>query len=540
MQKCTLSLVLWMDVLVAWMGGAGLPFRLKQHGQDGRVPTALAVVWKLEGARLPRLHEGTCHGCYGDKTLWAGLVAAIGELVQGSLGTSLWLAVRSLSDCAMRIVRRRWYLASLGLVSIGESVWLAYSDLLTVLFLPGVLVWLAVALWSGNETKQQETSVLGRQCLGGGGEQCVYHCEYWDTDCVDYVSRLEKYCHYSLLTSSEGAEGNVSGTRETEGLELVHLHIVARHGDRTPTYAYKISPPVQSYECGLVNGDPKWNGLSDFKTVSLRSSIRNSLIQLSSSVTVNECVYGHLTQTGYMQEYALGALMRKKYARLADADPGEMYVQSTDHSRSIHSAAAFLLGFLPNDPLIRNSTAVHISPGDWTATPPSGIERTYNLCSNYLRVWSQDLKAIGYTSEVRSKFQPLVEQFCQMFNLIGANKPIISEIMDHLLVRGCHLPYDPLPCNGRGQCVDYSFAKQLTIAADWTWGHKFPRNSSLLAMLPFLKHSIFDVMENVVQGKTPVYKVLLTFTHDDVIIKLRSILGIFTPRVGTLRITTGV
>ncbi len=429
------------------------------------------------------------------------------------------------ADSVMEMRLKRILVASTALFSCGK--WRVRKCRLFPLFLslgshPGVLLWLAVG--------RESVPVLSRQCLGGGGEQCVYHCDDWDTDCVDYVTRLERYCHYSLLTSSEGDEGNVSGTRETEGLELVHLHIVARHGDRTPSSPYKISPPVQSYECGgLVNGDPKWSGLSDFKTVSLRSSVKHSDIRLLPS-SVNRCVYGRLTQTGYKQEYALGTLMRRKYARLADVHPGEMYVQSTDYPRTIHSAVAFLLGFLPDDPLIRKSTAVHISPQTLTDVPPVGIERTYKYCAKYRNtIWNKDLKKTGYFTGAKEKFQALIKRFCHMFNIKGANEPIANKLVDHLLVRGCHLPYDPLPCNGRGQCVDYSFAKQLTIAADWSWGHKFPRNSSLLAMLPFLKHSIFDVMENVVQGKTPAYKVLLTFTHDDVIIKLRSILGIFTP-----------
>lgn len=368
------------------------------------------------------------------------------------------------------------------------------------------------------------------QCLGGeGGQECMYTCDFGEPDCVDYVTRLKRYCHHSILTTSEGDEGSLGADRDTNGLELVHLHIMARHGDRTPVHSYSIDPLASSYQCGLVDDDPKWTGLTDFRTSSLNSQVLNSRVAVFPGRSSIGCAYGRLTLTGYKQEYALGSLMREKYPQLSGVDPREMFVQTTDYPRTLHSAASFLLGFLPNDFHIRRSTVIHISPDAFTDTPPIGIKRTYDYCKNfYQKIWPDDLRVTGYTTEVKEKFQHLVKRFCEMFNLKLSNQPVACELLDHLQVRGCHLPYDPLPCNERGECVDYTFAKQLAVAGDWTYEHKHPRNSSFLLLLPFLKHSIIDVMENVVHGEWPAYKVMLTFTHDDVIAKLRSILGIPT------------
>ena len=353
----------------------------------------------------------------------------------------------------------------------------------------------------------------------------VTGCDPPDADCAAYMTRLEEYCHRSLSHTTVGMEGKLPSSN----FELVQVHIIARHGDRSPAIPYTIGPPA-FYQCGLVDGSPLWYGLRDFEKVPLHPNIRSGYVELFPGMESKRCGIGMLTEYGYKQEYALGSMMRQKYSHFIGGSarplPQEIFVQTTDYPRTIHSGAAFLLGFLPDDPEIRRGTKIHISPGSWLGAPPVGIDKIYtDKCRNFGNVWYKDLVDSGYISMEELEQQPMVEKLCDMFHIPKRNKPVLTELFDHILTRGCHNPTRPLPCNDDNECVDYRFAWQLFTLADWDWGQKFPINSSIIASLPFLRHSVVNVMENIIRDKQPSYSIMLSFTHDSTIVTILSAIG---------------
>lgn len=350
--------------------------------------------------------------------------------------------------------------------------------------------------------------------------------------CELYLLRLGRYCHPHLQADTAN-EGTLSPSA-AERFQLVQVHIIARHGDRTPaTSGYKIGTQPVDYECGLVDNDPKWLGLKDFpprKSLSFTSS--NAMLDLFPGTESKRCGVGSLTFEGFKMEYSLGALMQQQYTQFIGEriDVDKVFTHSTDYRRTIQSAGAFLLGFLPDDPLVRQKAVIHTSAFTMLQCPPTGIRPTYWYnCERYLSFLHKDRIRSGYFTEEKKRHY-LVEKLCDMFEIHKRNEPIITDLFDHFLTRGCHTPVAAdgtgfLPCNKQGECVDCTLAVKLFEFADWTWRHKHPLNSSIVAMLPFLKHSVVDIMENAINHQEPIKKFMLSFAHDTTIAQLLVSLG---------------
>ena len=195
----------------------------------------------------------------------------------------------------------------------------------------------------------------------------------------------------------------------------------------------------------------------------------------------------------------------------------------------MQSAAAFLVGFLPNYVSVRHAVRMHVSSGTYNQPPPPGIERVYSSCRGYFDFLDTELKKTGYYKTERLVFHPLLERFCRIFHLPDPNQSIVNRIVDHFMTRGCHDPGDPLPCHG-DQCVDFAYAIKLMDYSDWNWRHKLPLDSSTVRMLPFLRHSVLEPMKKIVAGDTNdgapfTFKFMLTLTHDDTLMMMLNVLG---------------
>ena len=364
-----------------------------------------------------------------------------------------------------------------------------------------------------------------------------------DDDCHSYLSRLDGYCHQSLFNVSRqqslAREGRLDGNKDiADQFELVHAHVVIRHGDRTPVYTYKIGSTV-FYECGLIDTQLNWDGLRDFpRVVSLQPSakIQTRFLKLHPGIYTRRCGVGMLTQLGFKQHRSLGSLLQTRYAPLlgnftsTHFSSRDLFVHSTDMPRTLQSAAAFLVGFLPNKTSIRRATQIHVCPGTINHKPPPGIEKVYRGCRGYYDILDAELKKTMYYNTEKMVFHPLLERLCQMFHIPNPNQPIVNRLFDHFMTRGCHNRDDPLPCY-RDQCIDFSYALKLFDFSDWSWSHKNPTNSSILRLLPFLRHSVLETMMKVTQVKTNTaedpysFKFMLTLTHDDTITIMLNVLG---------------
>ena len=354
-------------------------------------------------------------------------------------------------------------------------------------------------------------------------------CELNPRVCEEFYSRLDRYCHHTLLNTSRGNEGNLRFASGGNAFELVHVNILVRHGDRTPALTFRIGSP-RFYQCGLVDGNQNWKGLRDFPHPSPlppEARIKTAYLKMFPGTDSKRCGMGLLTNLGFQQLHALGTLMRHKYATFigdAFANAKRIFVHSTDYPRTIHSAASFLLGFLPDSSRIRQSTTIHVSRGSALQAAPIGIKLAYGFCVREVPFRIREMKTTGYYSTEKRVWHPLMERLCDMFNLPNRNEPIIQDLFDHIAVRACSSRL--LPCNNQGKCVDYTFAKKLFDFTDWSWRHRYPPNSSTLVAMTFIRHTLLDMMDNAINHRPPDMKFMLSFAHDSTLVRVLAALGI--------------
>ena len=327
--------------------------------------------------------------------------------------------------------------------------------------------------------------------------------------------RLSEYCHRSLLQFVDLTSSEAQPSGPQLPLELVQLHVIARHGDRSPAHKFEMGS-IENFSCGLEG--KSWEGLRRFAVKSLPADAHINLADFPvfPGPPNTHCGVGMLTDVGFRQQRTLGALTRKGYhAFLSTVKPDQIFVHSTSFKRTVQSAAAFLHGYLRDD---EAGIPIHISEGDLLSSPPVGV-KTHPPCTN-LGVFNQEThtEAPGI-----NRWKALVESVLITFDLSFGpyDGEATIKLADHLMARLCH--QIPLPCNADGHCLNVSTALELIRAADVAWGHRYSHDFSLVAARPFLKHSL-EVMDSLVHSKHT-YRFMLSFAHDSTISVVLDALG---------------
>ena len=362
--------------------------------------------------------------------------------------------------------------------------------------------------------------------------------------CMPYRNRLQHYCHTSLLEPRNvefTQEGRFSHNHpEFQSVNLVHAHVIIRHGDRSSVIAKpEFGHPRVNLQCGVgdvvhrsemwgAHRPNHWEGLRDFPPLSPvgdGSRVRHKTLSLHPGPASQACGVGELTTRGYLQLHNLGTLLQMSYGQLF---PGmdmntDLYIQSTDYARTIRSAGAFVLGFIPSVPQLRKMIKIHVQPGSVNQAPPEGIPLTYKPCRALLGLRETENVRVGYY-EKEKEYRWMYDKVVNFFNLSVYPGTPWTELFDQFLTRGCHmLDTDTLlPCTENGACIDCSLGREMFDYADWSMASKYPPNSSLVAMTPFLKHSLLEPIETIIAGNQPSlkYRVMLTFTHDSTLNQL--------------------
>ena len=333
---------------------------------------------------------------------------------------------------------------------------------------------------------------------------------------------------------------------DLETFDLVHVHVVIRHGDRTPAMEKPtIGHPGIKYKCGVggvvhhseswgAHRPNLWEGLRDFPPLSPvgLSGVRNGGLRLHPGPVNKTCGVGDLTARGLLQLHNLGTLLQMSYGQLF---PGmdmttDIHVQSTDFRRTIRSSGAFLLGFIPNVSKIREMVKIHVEPGSLNQAPPTGIPLTYKPCRLLRKLRETEKKRRGYYRQEK-KYHWMYEKVVKLFNLTVTPPGVQwTDLFDQFATRGCHAlnSHSILPCTKEGVCISCRLGEGMFDYADWSMSQKYPPNSSLVAVTPFLKHSLLDPIERIIAGDLPSlkYRIMLTFTHDSMLNRLLKALGL--------------
>ena len=415
-----------------------------------------------------------------------------------------------------------------------------------ILSLAGVAYFVIHSTLPGSYKLSEERESEGRERVNVFQSHPTTHS--LSHKCFPYRKRMRRYCHSSLLEPK-----NVESTQEgkfshqhpdLETFDLVHAHVVVRHGDRTPALAKpRIGHPDVKFRCGVggvvhrseywgAHRSSLWEGLNEFPPLSpMGPGVRNRVLQLHPGPVNQTCGVGDLTARGYLQLHNLGTLLPMSYGQLfPNMDmTTDIHVQSTDYRRTIRSAGAFLLGFIPNAPQFRQMITIHVQPGNLNEAPPIGIPLTYKPCNALLKLREAEKRRRGYYTQEKD-FRWMYDKVADTFNLTLHPRTQWSDIFDKFTTRGCHAldSHSILPCTRDGVCVECRLAKGMFDFADWSMAHKYPPNSSLVGITPFLRHSLLEPIERIIAGDQPSlrYRVMLTFTHDSTLNQLLKTLGL--------------
>ena len=174
------------------------------------------------------------------------------------------------------------------------------------------------------------------------------------------------YCNFPMRTS--GVEGSLTFeellNKKRFNLEMVQM--VIRHGDRSPAMVVpNMDQRKYDYDCTFNTGDPNHKQLfGDFKEASehftQREFVKGAITSQSLVPSGKKCQLGQLSQIGFLQHLQLGKRMREAYPDLIDdkITSSNLLVRSTERSRCVQSAAAFLIGLLTKETIKSGKTVV--------------------------------------------------------------------------------------------------------------------------------------------------------------------------------------
>ena len=174
---------------------------------------------------------------------------------------------------------------------------------------------------------------------------------------------LTHYCNFPVRTS--GAEGSLSleELENSKRFRLEMVHVLIRHGDRSPAIDIaNMDNKNYDYDCTFKTADHDHKQLfEDFKQTSMYFKLHEFVkgVRTSQSLVPSgkKCKIGQLTQRGFLQHFEIGKHMREVYHDLLgdDITGGNLLLRSTDRTRCIQSAAAFLFGLLAKDTIMRGN-----------------------------------------------------------------------------------------------------------------------------------------------------------------------------------------
>ena len=163
---------------------------------------------------------------------------------------------------------------------------------------------------------------------------------------------------------SSGVEGslNLAGHRSQQRFQLEMTQVLIRHGDRAPA-VYIPNMDNGNYDFNCTFKTPDYNYKIMFEEYSQtakyftpREFVRNVRTDFHLVPTPgSKCRIGQMTQRGFLQHFALGKHMRRAYKSLINTgiESSNLHVRSTQVTRCVQSAAAFLYGLLTKDAIMQ-------------------------------------------------------------------------------------------------------------------------------------------------------------------------------------------
>ncbi|XP_033097833.1 2-phosphoxylose phosphatase 1-like [Anneissia japonica] len=358
--------------------------------------------------------------------------------------------------------------------------------------------------------------------------------------------RVVGYCNPPELTTT-GKEGIV-----VPGYALQSVHVLIRHGDRTPLESNGMETadidcnlmmvsqtiPDQMFEL-LATDLNEWKDLlkredslmlSDMKLkTSLRTSAFSSInLNYLSALTSDssKCRTSQMTPNGWRQHLAIGEFLRNAYTPHNLLNPEAvnykdvMSLHSTTYSRTMQSAIALLYGLLPEDQILK--------------TPALKTTRALNFCEgkmcdcsavhNLLNQVSLEKSRHKIDHEYTRKITKSIKNILYGDDQHSPKLPHFFALLDHFTSFLCH--NKKLPC-GPTKCLDLDQVQEVFKYVDKLEDDLKSHDDSLsmkharLFMYPLLKEITDAISFNSTKHRFSLYS-----GHDLTITPFLAILGL--------------
>jgi len=165
---------------------------------------------------------------------------------------------------------------------------------------------------------------------------------------------------------TSGAEGslNLEKPLNRQRFHLEMVQVLIRHGDRTPAmFIPNMDNGNYDYDCTFRTKNYNHKQMfEEYTQATRRVTTREFQKDLRSSHQLlpsgHTCRIGQLTQKGFLQHFTLGKHLRTAYSSLINTDikSSDLHVRSTQRTRCVQSAAAFLYGLLTKDTILKGET----------------------------------------------------------------------------------------------------------------------------------------------------------------------------------------
>ena len=341
-----------------------------------------------------------------------------------------------------------------------------------------------------------------------------------------FQAMVERYCNPPSLQDDYDESLSAEGSYKKSGAKLVGVTVAVRHGDRSAIHLIPGSVLDPVFNCSDF---PKWP-----KNVHVVSEETAKPLpdreQTSATNKHHSCLPGQLTSLGMQQLRNLGSFMKEAYQNDIDvAKP--FYARSTDYSRTLLSAAAFLSGYSDGENILRvyedeDKELMHgvglrgqSAGSNQLAKDSSGERILQGTCSRAAQLGKVQMAKYAKPGHLASELAAL-------FGPSAAEKGI-TDLGDAIHASACHQL--PLPC-GNGGCLTYKAAAEVLNAADRFYCTRFSGSeggkvASRVSMYPFL-HVVSGGLQAAADGESN-FQMRFYFGHDTVIAPLLAALDAF-------------
>ncbi len=281
---------------------------------------------------------------------------------------------------------------------------------------------------------------------------------------VEARIRAMKYCNPPYLEAD--SEGIVHAKYQLE-----QVHVIIRHGDRSPMYHLPGNIDQLKLDCTMNNinhSDVLGQLAQEYRrtmheTKKHLSDNHPAIKGLGLYPSSKFCYGSQLTGPGALQHIANGIKFKKAYIDqhglfAKGFEYSQIHVESTSYPRTYQSAVALLYGFLPEFNFSRIS--IHIKGTNprlceyWGNKPGRGCNCL--ALSKYKTLCEKQSGELRRNSKLEADLKAEVSQ---MAAISKKDLPWMASILDNLSGYVCHKL--PLPCYKNNQCFTWPFIGRL-------------------------------------------------------------------------------